>query len=131
MGAQGHAAEASGRRRANGALEAEILTLLHSAGRALTPGDVADLLTASPAHTTVATTLARLHSRGVLDRTPVGRSYAYEPVSDESGLTARHMHQVMEAGTDRASVLTHFVDELSDDDEDLLRRLLGSDGSNG
>jgi hypothetical protein len=41
------------------------------------------------------------------------------------------MHQVMAAGTDRASVLTHFVDELSDDDEDLLRRLLGSDGSNG
>ncbi|MGW6402658.1 BlaI/MecI/CopY family transcriptional regulator [Streptomyces sp. NPDC055134] len=128
MGAQEQASGTGGRRRANGALETEILNLLHSAGRALTPGDVAELLTASPAHTTVATTLARLHSRGVLERTPLGRSYAYEPVSDESGLTARHMHQVMKAGTDRASVLTHFVDELSDDDEDLLRRLLGSDG---
>ncbi|MFH8735761.1 BlaI/MecI/CopY family transcriptional regulator [Streptomyces sp. NPDC017964] len=128
MGAQEQASGTGGRRRANGALEAEILTLLHSAGRALTPGDVAELLTASPAHTTLATTLARLHSRGVLERTPLGRSYAYAPVSDESGLTARHMHQVMEAGADRASVLTHFVDELSDDDEDLLRRLLGSDG---
>ncbi|MFC9461137.1 BlaI/MecI/CopY family transcriptional regulator [Streptomyces sp. NPDC056637] len=131
MGAQGHASEAGGRRRANGALESEILTLLHSAGRALTPGDVAELLSASPAHTTVATTLARLHSRGVLERAPVGRSYAYAPVFDESGLTARHMYQVMAAGADRASVLTHFVGELSDDDEDLLRRLLDSDGNNG
>ncbi|MFF1359217.1 BlaI/MecI/CopY family transcriptional regulator [Streptomyces sp. NPDC058297] len=117
-----------GRRRANGALEAEVLTLLHAAQRALTPGEVAERMTSPLAHTTVATTLARLHGRGVLDRTPQGRSYVYAPVADESGLTARHMHQVMEGGNDRASVLTHFVDELSDDDEDLLRRLLGNDG---
>ena len=119
---------AGGKRRANGALEAEILALLHSADSALTPGQVAERLTAALAHTTVATTLARLRSRGVLERTPVGRSYAYAPVTDESGLTARQMHQVLEAGTDRASVLAHFVGELSDDDEDLLRRLLDGDG---
>lgn len=118
----------SGGRRANGALENEIVSLLHGAGRALTPGEVAERLTASPAHTTVATTLARLHARGVLERTPRGRSYAYAPVTDEPGLTARQMHRVMEGGSDRASVLTRFVDELSDDDEDLLRRLLGTEG---
>lgn len=128
MGAQEDGSAKGGRRRANGALEGEILTLLHTAGSALTPADVAERLTAPLAHTTVATTLARLHGRGVLERTPRGRSYAYAPVADESGLRARHMHQVMDAGADRASVLTHFVDELSDDDEDLLRRLLGSDG---
>ncbi|MFH9818236.1 BlaI/MecI/CopY family transcriptional regulator [Streptomyces sp. NPDC017230] len=116
-----------GRRRPNGALENEILALLHTAGRALTPGEVAERLTTALAHTTVATTLARLHTRGVLERTPQGRSYAYTPVTDEPGLTARHMRQVMEGGNDRASVLTRFVDELSDDDEDLLRRLLATD----
>lgn len=116
-----------GRRRANGALEAEVLTLLHAAGRALSTGEVADGLTAPLAHTTVATTLARLHSRGVLTRTPLGRGYAYAPVTDESGLTARQMYQVLEAGTDRASVLARFVGELSGDDEDLLRRLLDGD----
>ncbi|MEU3469072.1 BlaI/MecI/CopY family transcriptional regulator [Streptomyces sp. NPDC048387] len=115
-------------RRANGALENEVLALLHGAGRALTPGEVAERLTASPAHTTVATTLARLHTRGVLARTPHGRSYTYAPVTDEPGLTARQMREVMEGGRDRASVLTRFVDELSDDDEDLLRRLLGTEG---
>ncbi|MFE0680583.1 BlaI/MecI/CopY family transcriptional regulator [Streptomyces sp. NPDC058961] len=116
-----------GRRRANGALESEILSLLQRAGTALTPGDVASRLPTPLAHTTVATTLARLHTRGVLQRTPQGRSYAYAPVTDEPGLTAKHMHQVMDGGSDRESVLTRFVDELSDDDEDLLRRLLGTD----
>jgi predicted transcriptional regulator len=104
-----------GRRRANGALEEEVLALLHTEGRPLTPGEVAERLSTPLAHTTVATTLARLHTRGVLDRAPRGRSYAYVPVTDESGMTARE------------SVLTRFVDELSDDDEDLLRRLLGTD----
>ncbi|MFD4115173.1 BlaI/MecI/CopY family transcriptional regulator [Streptomyces niveus] len=124
---RGPAREPVGGRRANGALEAEILALLHSAESALTPGDVAERLATPLAHTTVSTTLSRLHSRGVLHRTPQGRGYAYTPATDESGLTARQMHQVMEGGNDRASVLTRFVDELSDADEDLLRRLLGSD----
>ncbi|MCF3183615.1 BlaI/MecI/CopY family transcriptional regulator [Streptomyces polychromogenes] len=122
------AARGSGARRANGALENEVITVLHAADRALTPGEVAGRLTAAPAHTTVATTLARLQARGVLQRTPCGRSYAYAPVTDEPGLTARQMYRVMEGGSDRASVLTRFVDELSDDDEDLLRRLLGPEG---
>ncbi|MFI8489412.1 BlaI/MecI/CopY family transcriptional regulator [Streptomyces rubrogriseus] len=127
VGAQERPPGAGGKRRANGALETEILAMLQSAGSALTPGDVAARLDTPLAHTTVATTLARLHSRGVLERTPKGRGYAYTPVTDESGLTARHMHEVLEGGSDRRSVLTRFVDELSDDDEDLLRRLLDPD----
>ncbi|MFF0067017.1 BlaI/MecI/CopY family transcriptional regulator [Streptomyces sp. NPDC005279] len=127
MGAHERLPGLGGRRRANGALESEILSLLQSAATALTPGDVAARLATPLAHTTVATTLARLHTRGVLERTPQGRSYAYCPVTDEPGLTAKHMHQVMNGGTDRQTVLTRFVDELSDDDEDLLRRLLGTD----
>ncbi|WP_425824859.1 BlaI/MecI/CopY family transcriptional regulator [Streptomyces fractus] len=126
MGAQEELPGPEGRRRANGALEGEILTVLHAAGQPLTPGEVCERLTRSPAHTTVATTLARLQTRGLLERSPRGRSYTYAPVADESGLTARHMHTVMTQGQDRTSVLTHFVGELSDDDEELLRALLGS-----
>ncbi|MFD5069002.1 BlaI/MecI/CopY family transcriptional regulator [Streptomyces sp. NPDC058369] len=127
MGAHERLPGLGGRRRANGTLENEILALLQSAENALTPAEVAERLSTPLAHTTVATTLARLHTRGVLDRTPQGRSYAYTPVTDEPGLTAKHMFQVMNKGTDRETVLTRFVDELSDDDEDLLRRLLGTD----
>ncbi|WP_435057967.1 BlaI/MecI/CopY family transcriptional regulator [Streptomyces sp. bgisy060] len=127
MGTHEQPSGTTGGRRANGALESEILALLHTVGRALTPGEVAERLATGLAHTTVATTLGRLHTRGVLERTPRGRSYAYTPATDEPGLTARQMHRVMESGSDRASVLTRFVDELSDSDEDLLRRLLAGD----
>jgi hypothetical protein len=37
------------------------------------------------------------------------------------------MRQALDAGPDRESVLTRFVDDLSTDDEQLLRRLLGAD----
>ena len=63
----------------------------------------------------------------MLSREPVGRGYAYRPVTDESGLTAKHMHRVMVDGPDRESVLARFVGELSDDDEELLRRPLAPD----
>lgn len=116
-----------GGRRANGALEAEVLALLQASDHALTPGEVAERLTTILAHTTVATTLARLHGRGVLVRGPRGRAYAYAPVTDEPGLTAKRMHQMMEGEPDRESVLARFVGELSADDEILLRRLLSTD----
>lgn len=114
----------SEKRRSNGALEAEILAALHAETRSLTPSEIADRLVAPPAHTTVATTVARLHDRGVLERTRQGRSYTYAPVADEAGMTAIEMHRLMERRGDPASVLARFVDELSDEDEDILRRLL-------
>jgi len=116
-----------GKRRGNGDLEAEVLALLHASGRPLAPGEVVERLSTALAHTTVATTLARLHGRGVLSREPVGRGYAYTPVTDESGLTAKHMHQVLAGGPDRETVLARFVSDLSDEDELLLRRLLASE----
>jgi predicted transcriptional regulator len=127
MGSNEQRPGSAGGRRANGALEAEMVALLQAAGQALTPGEVAERLGAGLAHTTVATTLARLHTKGVLRRTAQGRTHAYAPVTDEPGLTARQMHQVLERDPDRESVLTRFVDDLSDDDEQLLRKLLGTD----
>lgn len=126
MGAQDGGAGSTGRRRANGALETEMVALLQAAGQSLTPAEVVGRLGGELAHTTVATTLARLHSKGVLERTQKGRTHAYAPVTDEPGLVARRMRQVLEHGKDRETVLTRFVDDLSDDDEDLLRRLLGT-----
>ncbi|MFE4455636.1 BlaI/MecI/CopY family transcriptional regulator [Streptomyces sp. NPDC056796] len=127
MSAQERRPGFAGLRRANGVLEAEMVALLQSAAGPLTPGEVAERLGTGLAHTTVSTTLARLHTKGVLHRTRQGRTHAYSPVTDEPGLTARQMHQVLERDPDRASVLTRFVDDLSDDDEQLLRRLLGTD----
>jgi hypothetical protein len=35
------------------------------------------------------------------------------------------MHSLLERGSDRKAVLTRFVNELSQEDEQLLHRLLG------
>jgi predicted transcriptional regulator len=122
MGAdEPHASEGRGK----GELEAEILTALHRAApEALTPGEVLERLDGRLAYTTVVTTLTRMHAKGLLTRAKRGRAFAYTPVADESGLAARQMRRVLDGRTDRQAVLTHFVDELSDADEEFLRKLL-------
>ncbi|WP_327070714.1 BlaI/MecI/CopY family transcriptional regulator [Kitasatospora sp. NBC_01250] len=119
------AAGASGERRPVGALEAEVLAQLQSAGAPLTAGEVLTRLGSALAYSTVVTVLTRMRDKGLLTRTKQGRAYAYAPVTDTHGLTARRMRRAMESDPDRKAVLSRFVDDLSPDDEALLRRLLG------
>jgi predicted transcriptional regulator len=116
---------ASGGRRAAGALESEVMTVLQTADKALSPAEVQERLGDGLAYTTVVTILTRLHTKGLLVRAKSGRAYTYAPVSDEPGLAARRMHQVMNGEPDREAVLARFVDSLSGGDEKLLRELLG------
>jgi predicted transcriptional regulator len=112
--------------RAKGELEAEILAALrHAAPEALTPGEALERVDARLAYSTVVTALTRMHDKGLLSRAKRGRAYAYTVVSDESELAARKMSRMLDGRSDREAVLTHFIDELSDDDEEFLRRLLG------
>ncbi|MGW7103850.1 BlaI/MecI/CopY family transcriptional regulator [Streptomyces sp. NPDC054838] len=111
--------------RAKGELEAEVLAELHHASpQALTPGDVKDRLGGGLSYSTVVTALSRLYAKNLLTRSTRGRAFAYLPIADESGLAARQMRQVLDARSDREAVLSRFVDDLSDDDEELLRKLL-------
>ena len=112
-------------KRASGEREAEILDVLLHSGGPLTPGDVAGRLEGEPTYSTVVTVLSRMFDKGLLTRDKQGRAYAYAPVADAHGLTARRMRQVLESDTDREAVLSRFVGELSDQDEQLLRQLLG------
>lgn len=114
-----------GERRPGGALEAEVLALLQSARQALTPGEVRRHLEDGLAYSTVVTVLSRMFAKGLLTRGKQGRAYAYAPVADAHGLTARRMRQVMESDADRAAVLTRFVEDLPAGDEQMLRQLLG------
>ncbi|NUQ96714.1 MAG: BlaI/MecI/CopY family transcriptional regulator [Streptomyces sp.] len=114
-----------GERRPGGALETEVLALLQSSRQALTPGDVLQHLEDGLAYSTVVTVLSRMFDKGLLTRSKQGRAYAYAPVADAHGLTARRMRQVMESDSDRAAVLTRFVEDLPAGDEQLLRQLLG------
>jgi predicted transcriptional regulator len=117
----------AGERRAVGALESEVLAVLLADPVALTPGQVRRRLDGPLAYSTVVTVLSRMYGKGLLTRAKEGRAYAYTPVADSHGLTARRMRQVLESDPDREAVLTRFVDALPDDDEQLLRQLLGPD----
>ena len=113
-------------RRPPGELESEVLAALWAAGRPLTPQNVQQALGGGLARTTVATILGRLHEKGTVQRKRVGRAFAYTPsVPDTAGLAARRMRSELDRGPDRSTVLARFVSDLSADDEQLLRGLLG------
>jgi predicted transcriptional regulator len=111
-------------RRARGTLEQEVVAALAAAAEPMTPAQVRDQLGADLAYTTVMTVLARLSEKGLVTRERVGRAYAYTAVQDEAEVTARQMQRLLDAGDDRAAVLSRFVGVLSDDDERLLIDLL-------
>ena len=117
----------AGSRRAAGELESAVLGVLHAAGIPLSPGAVRERLGGDLAYTTVVTILSRLHAKGVLERARAGRAYLYAPVADEPGLAARLMATVLAAEPDREAVLARFVSGLSESDEQLLRRMLGTE----
>jgi predicted transcriptional regulator len=118
-----------GPRRASGTLSAQILNLLWSAGIAMTAGQVQVELALTDqrklSYSTVVTVLSRLYARGVVDRFPSGRAYAYRALADQSQLAARRMRRLLEAEDNRSQVLASFVSDLSPGDEDVLRHLLG------
>ena len=122
-------------RRARGALESAVMDVLWQAGRPLNPGEVRDLLAGDGAevsdgrdlsYSTVVTILTRLHAKKMLVRTRVGRAFQYAPLADEAGLAARRLAALLDDSADREAVLSRFVADLPDRDEELLRRLLGS-----
>ncbi|WP_330455931.1 BlaI/MecI/CopY family transcriptional regulator [Streptomyces sp. NBC_00820] len=120
--------DAKDERRPAGELEASVMAALWAAGAPQTPGQVQLSLHADLARTTVTTILSRLHDKGVVERQRQGRGYAYYPVQDAHGLTARRMHTELDRDADRETVLARFVAQLSADDERILRDLLESDG---
>jgi predicted transcriptional regulator len=111
-------------RRAPGKLEAEVLAVLWASDEPMAAADVQRRLDGGLAYSTVVTILSRLHEKGMAIREKQGRSFAYSPIEDETGMAARRMRQVLDAGPDRDSVLARFVSDLSDHDERVLRALV-------
>lgn len=101
-----------------------MLAALYGADEPMTARQVRDRLPGDLAYTTVLTILSRLYDKGMLVRHRAGRGYAYAPARDEATHTAERMRTLLEHGSDREAVLTRFVSELSQEDEQLLQRLL-------
>ncbi|MCX5134542.1 BlaI/MecI/CopY family transcriptional regulator [Streptomyces sp. NPDC060011] len=120
--------DSDGERRPAGELEASVLAALWAAGKPLSAAQVRAAIPQPLARTTVATLLVRLHEKGAVGRSPAARGYAYFPVADSHGLTARRMHRELDQDDDRSMVLARFVERLSPHDEAELRRLLEGGG---
>ncbi|MFD8326828.1 BlaI/MecI/CopY family transcriptional regulator [Streptomyces lydicus] len=117
------------RRRPAGELEASVLAALWTARVPLSPAEVQGALGGRLARTTVTTILTRLHDKGVVSRSRAGRGFAYSPIQDSAGLTARRMRSELDKQDDRGTALARFVSQLTDEDEQLLRTLLEGAGA--
>lgn len=117
--------------RGRGELEREVLACVAAAHHPVTASDVRADLGPGLAYTTVMTTLSRLAGKGVLRRELDGRAYRYavagQPDQVPAAMTAHRMRKLLEGRSDRAGILTRFVEDLTAEDAEVLRGLL-SDG---
>jgi predicted transcriptional regulator len=111
-------------RRPFGGLESEILAVLNKADGTLTAAEVRTELGEDLAYTTVMTVLGRLADKGLVQRERDGRAHRYAVVRDPAEVTAWRMRRLLDADGNRAAALAHFVDDLSDEDEQLLLQAL-------
>lgn len=111
-------------RRAQGALESDVLAVMWASGDAMTPSEVREALGTHLAYTTVMTIQTRLLDKGLVERERRGRGYAYRPTITEAELRARKMGEALAAAKDREAVLSRFVDTLSAREASALRAVL-------
>ena len=78
----------------------------------------------SPAYTTVMTVLTILHRKGWLRRDLDGRAWRYQPVLSREQYAARLMREALDEGVDREAVLARFVEQVSEEETEALRRLV-------
>lgn len=76
------------------------------------------------AYTTVMSTMDNLHRKGWLDRERVGKAFAYWPVLTREQHTAQLMREAFDGGGRSEVVLTHFVEQMSEDEAAGLRAAL-------
>lgn len=112
--------------RGFGDLEAVVMDRLWSWARPATVRDVHDDLQSERhlAYTTVMTVMDNLHKKGWLRRSQEGRAYVYEPVATREEYTAGLMRAALDASQDAGATLAHFLDQMSQDQSDALRRAL-------
>jgi len=112
-------------RRAQGALDSQVLAVLRTADAPVTAAWVRERLGDDLACTTVMTVLSRLLGEQAVSRRRQSRSFAWEAAGDEAGLAALRMRKVLDRERDRRAVPGRFVTALPADDERVLRDLLG------
>jgi predicted transcriptional regulator len=122
--------ETDGRRRAAGELEAQVMSVLWTSGRAMTPAEVQAQLDPALAYNTVQTILARLVDKRMVGRRPAGRAHAYLPLRSEAESAAAQLRATLSGAGDRERVLRRFAESLDEVEARVLRRMLAeTDGA--
>jgi predicted transcriptional regulator len=118
-----------------GVLERLLMDVLWDTAEALPANDLRDrLLTPTAvaarrkplATTTVLTVLSRLETKGFVARDRDTRPHRYRAVSTRAEHTAELMHEVLGSAPDRQAALARFIGNVTPQEADSLRRLLGT-----
>jgi predicted transcriptional regulator len=111
-----------------GDLEAQIMDRLWSWDRPATVRELVDDLNKQRplAYTTVLTVADILHGKGLLHREKQGRAWRYRPTRSRESYTAALMQDALGVSSNRSSALAHFVERISEDEQEALRRALRS-----
>jgi predicted transcriptional regulator len=110
-----------------GELERAIMELLWAEDVTLSAYDLQDALPDRKlASTTVLTVLSRLEKKGFVARDRASRPHRYRAAATRETHMADLMHEVLGAASDRTAVLERFVGQVTPEEAETLRKLLGS-----
>lgn len=118
-----------------GVLERLIMDILWDSTGALSANELRDLLldpasSASSkkplATTTILTVLSRLEIKGFVSRDRSKRPHVYTYAMSRADHTAELMHQVLGTVPDRTAVLARFIGDVSPQEAETMRQLLGA-----
>ena len=112
--------------RGFGDLEAVVVDRLWSREGTTTVREVFDDLRREReiAYTTVMSTMDNLHTKGWLARKRQGKAYAYWPTLTREEYSARLMREALDAGKNSGVVLTHLLEQMTDEESASLREAL-------
>lgn len=76
------------------------------------------------AYTTVMSTMDNLHRKGWLSRKRQGKAFLYWPSLTREQYSARLMRDALDGGGNPGLVLSHFLEQMSDEESATLRTTL-------
>jgi predicted transcriptional regulator len=117
-----------------GELERSLMDVLWDTNGALSANELRDRLAEHGAGagkkelatTTVLTVLSRLENKGFVTRDRGARPHVYRAVTSRAEHTAELMHEVLGSSGDREAALARFIGNVSPDEAETLRQLLGN-----
>ena len=112
--------------RGFGDLESVIMHMVWDHGNPVTVRELFDELRHERpiAYTTVMSTMDNLHRKGWLAREKDGKAYRYTATASREEYSARLMREALDGGGQPDLVLSHFLEQMSDDESASLRAAL-------